>query len=83
MTTTTDRKARELRDDVLGVISRFIERRPEVDWTRILEGVWEAAAIVEAAAEFDLGGRDKVGALLPGTHILSSETTPTGIEAQA
>lgn len=67
MTNTVDRKARELRDDVLGAISRFIERRPDVDWDRIVEAIGEATEVVEAAAALDLNGRAKADALIEVT----------------
>jgi len=57
MEATVDRKARELRDDVLRAVSRFIERRSDVGWERILEAILEAA-------EIDLSGRAKAEALI-------------------
>lgn len=58
MTTNVDRKAHELRNDVLGAVERFTRRRPDVEWGRILEGVLEAAAVVEAAAEVGQEGQE-------------------------
>jgi len=75
---SVDRKAQELRNDVLGAVHRFIQRRPEVDWTRILEGLWEACAVVETAAETEIYGSMKANALLPGTRIIKTESTTTG-----
>jgi hypothetical protein len=82
-TTTVDRKARELRDDVLGAISRFVERRPDVDWPRILEGLWEATAIVEAAAETQLYGTAKAGAVGSELLLRTPVAEPIGTEARA